>query len=27
MSKYHWQNGTKLALLAWEMAKQQGEIA
>ncbi|MBP2810691.1 methylated-DNA--[protein]-cysteine S-methyltransferase [Acinetobacter baumannii] len=27
VGEYHWQKGRKLALLAWEMAKQQGEIA
>ncbi|MDN8245992.1 methylated-DNA--[protein]-cysteine S-methyltransferase [Acinetobacter baumannii] len=26
VGEYHWQKGRKLALLAWEMAKQQGEI-
>lgn len=27
VGEYHWQKGRKLALLAWEMAKQQGKIA
>lgn len=27
VGEYHWQKGRKLALLAWEMAKQQAEIA
>lgn len=27
VGEYHWQKGRKLALLAWERAKQQGEIA
>ncbi|EPQ2201707.1 methylated-DNA--[protein]-cysteine S-methyltransferase [Acinetobacter baumannii] len=27
VGEYHWQKGRKLALLAWEMAKQQGAIA
>ncbi|MEI5697928.1 methylated-DNA--[protein]-cysteine S-methyltransferase [Acinetobacter baumannii] len=27
VGEYHWQKGRKLALLGWEMAKQQGEIA